>query len=303
MSTIHRSEGLPWTILNTLQWTTAYLERHQIENPRAAAEILLAHSLNCNRIDLYLRHDQPLHADELARFRELIKRRAAHEPVAYIVGHKEFWSLDFRVSPAVLIPRPETECLVEAAVELLPAPGSAGRVDVLELGTGSGAIITALAHQRPGNRYWATDRSVEAITLAASNSRHHVGASTIRFAVGQWFECINRERARFDMILSNPPYIAQDDIAGLAPEIHDHEPRIALDGGPDGLRDIHELIFSAHEYLKPGGVLILEIGYDQGAAVTEAGRLQSAYSRVTIKKDYGGQNRVALFEKQKSIAD
>jgi release factor glutamine methyltransferase len=297
MSTIDRSEGPPWTVLGTLQWTAAFFERHQIENPRAAAEILLAHSLNCTRIDLYLHHDQPLHADELTRFRGLIKRRAANEPVAYIVGQKEFWSLDFRVNPAVLIPRPETECLVEAALDYLPAPGNAAKVDVLELGTGSGAIITALAHERPGNRYWATDRSVEAATLAEINSRRLVGASTITFAVGHWFEFFNPKNARFDMILSNPPYIAHGDIAGLAPEIHAHEPRLALDGGPDGLRDIRILIFSAYEYLKPGGVLILEIGYDQGAAVTETGRSQSAYSRVTIKKDYGGQDRVALFAK------
>jgi release factor glutamine methyltransferase len=297
MSTIDRSEGPPWTVLGTLQWTAAFFERHQIENPRAAAEILLAHSLNCRRIDLYLRHDQPLHNDELARFRDLIRRRAAHEPVAYIVGQKEFWSLDFRVSPAVLIPRPETECLVEAALDYLPAHGNTATVDVLELGTGSGVIITALAHERPGNRYWATDRSIEAIMLAGINSRRHVGASTIRFAVGHWFELINPKSARFDMILSNPPYISQGDIAGLATEIHAHEPRMALDGGPDGLRDLRKLIFSAHEYLKPGGILILEIGYNQGEAVTQAGRSQSSYSRIEIKKDYGGQDRVALFAK------
>jgi release factor glutamine methyltransferase len=298
MSTIDRPAGLPWTILNTLQWTAAYFRDHQIENPRAAAEILLSHSLRCRRIDLYLRHDQPLHGDELARFRTLIKRRAAHEPVAYIVGLKEFWSLDFSVDPSVLIPRPETECLIESALGFLPGRSNTDRRRILELGTGSGAIVIALAHERPDNRYVATERSIEAVRLARKNARRHIGESRVEFAVGHWFDLLSREKACFDLILSNPPYIPGGQINTLAPEIYAHEPRMALDGGPDGLRDIRELIGGAHHYLRPGGMLILEIGYDQGAAVTDAGRRRGVYGCIEIKQDYGGRDRVAVFQKQ-----
>jgi release factor glutamine methyltransferase len=281
------NETPPWTIISTLKWTTEYLERKGIENPRASAELLLAHTLQFNRIDLYLRHDQPLQPDELARFRSLIKRRAAREPVAYIVGQKEFWSLEFRVNEAVLIPRPETECLVETAIQFF-SDRSAQRV--LDLGCGSGAISIALANERPGWLFWSLDRSADAIMVARENARHH-HMGHIHFLVGDWFAALG-DGVKFDLIVSNPPYIKRSDISKLAAEIRNHEPLPALDGGVDGLDALTQIIRTAPRYLAAGGVLVTEIGSDQGIAVTEIGYECKSYERVEIKKDYSGLERV-----------
>lgn len=291
--------GPPWTILATLQWTADYFKKHSIESPRAAAEILLAHSLGFRRLDLYLRYDQPLNDEELKHFKALIKRRLGHEPIAYIVGEKEFWSLDFKVNRSVLIPRPETEGLVEAALDHLAGWGKKSGSDVpacriLELGTGSGAVITSLAHERPGHTYCATELSLPTLELARENARRHLPENAVHFLAGQWFAALNPAKSRFDLILSNPPYIPTHDIAGLAPEICRHEPEMALDGGPDGLRDLVHLIENAFGFLNPGGVLLLEIGWDQYHAVAAHGRRTGAYEHIEVRKDLAGLDRVAV---------
>lgn len=290
--------GPPWTVLSLLQWTAGYFKRHGVDNPRADAEILLAHGLGCERIDLYLRHDQPLNEEELARIKPLLKRRVRREPVAYIVGYKEFWSLRFEVTPAVLIPRPDTECLVENALRHLRGDGADRSDRVLELGVGSGAVTVALAHECPRHRYWVSDRSWAAIWVARANARRHRVDGRIRFFLGHWLAPLAAHRAPFDMILSNPPYVRSGDIAGLAPEIREFEPLDALDGGPEGLDALGAIISTAHSHLRPGGLLLLEAGFEQRAAVEDLARQSGAYDRIVFHKDDAGHYRVARMQKK-----
>jgi|LGVE01.1.fsa_nt_gb release factor glutamine methyltransferase len=292
-----------WTILNILKWTASYFQTHDIDSPRAAAEILLAHALKLNRIELYMRYDQPLFKKELALFKALIKRRIAREPIAYIVGVKEFWSMDIAVTRDVLIPRPETEHLVEAALSLLPP------IDcldcsrnipkrILELGTGSGAIICALASQRPEHIFIASDRSIKAVELAAKNAKHHNLNKKIMFFSGDWFMPLKDDTHLFDMIISNPPYINTRLINKLQPEISMYEPVVALDGGKDGLCRLRHIIYCAHTYLKPGGSLLLEIGHDQEENVLGIINSCGHYEQVVFIKDYSGHPRVVQMKKR-----
>ena len=290
-----------WTILKLLNWTTSYFKSHQVDSPRATAEILLAHTLDVERIDLYLRYDQPLCRNELTLFKDLLKRRVNREPVAYIVGHKEFWALDLKVTPDVLIPRPETECLVEAILELGRDEAPPRPERILELGTGSGAIVLALASQQAGNLFYALDISTQALVLARENARRLGWADRIHFLAGDWFDPLNDDGRLFDMIVSNPPYIATPVIEQLQPEIRHWEPIKALDGDLDGLNCLRHIIDRAHSYLAPGGYLALETGHDQKAAVGEIVNTCGVYDRLTFKQDYGGHDRVVLMRK-KSIA-
>jgi release factor glutamine methyltransferase len=285
----------PWTVLKTLQWTVDYFKRRGIENGRPTAEVLLTHCLQCERIDLYLRYDQPLQADELARFKTLIQRRGQREPDAYIIGQKEFWSLPFRVTPAVLIPRPETECLVEAALERYPGNDA---IQVLELGTGSGAISVALARERTNWHFQASDISFEALEVARENARRLLEADNIEFCSGSWFEPFEAQEGFFDLVIANPPYISVGDLAGLEPEVRLFEPSTALDGGADGLTYLRHIIQTAPDFLKPSGWLILEMGYDQGRAVEALGHRCGAYQFIEVAKDYSGLDRVALFHRK-----
>jgi release factor glutamine methyltransferase len=284
--------GPPWTILKLLNWTVSYFADHKIEQSRATAEILLAHTLRLNRIDLYLRYDQPLHQDELARFKAGIKRRVNAEPVAYITGEKEFWSMPFTVSPDVLIPRPDTECLVEATLRLLPEAGNSTPMRVLELGTGSGAIAVALASERRSVRIFALDRSVQAIHIARQNARRLGFMDKIGLFCSDWFLSI-RPGMLFDIIVSNPPYIRHDEISRLQPEIFRHEPHGALDGGPQGLDALEAIVSRSIAYLSSKGYLLLEMGYDQKASLTEIARNSGGYEPVLFFQDYSGLDRVA----------
>ncbi|MBU4345212.1 MAG: peptide chain release factor N(5)-glutamine methyltransferase [Proteobacteria bacterium] len=287
-----------WTILNILKWTTSYFQTHDIDSPRAASEILLAHALKLNRIELYMRYDQPLSKKELALFKALIKRRIAREPIAYIVGVKEFWSMDIAVTGDVLIPRPETEHLVETALSLLPANSCNIPKRILELGTGSGAIICALASQRSEHIFIASDRSIKAVELAAKNATHHNLNKKIMFFSGDWFMPLKDDARLFDMIISNPPYINTRLINKLQPEISMYEPVMALDGGKDGLCRLEHIIYRAHAYLKPGGSLLLEIGHDQKDDVDRIINSCSHYEQVVFTKDYSGHPRVVQMKKR-----
>ncbi|MCG6910992.1 MAG: peptide chain release factor N(5)-glutamine methyltransferase [Deltaproteobacteria bacterium] len=284
------SEG-PWTILKLLEWTTGYFKTQAIDNPRSTAEVLLAHALGLQRLDLYLQYDRPMNADELRAFKTLIKRRLAREPVAYITGSREFWSLDFHVNRDVLIPRPETECLVETAVAVVDAwdAGRPGRI--LELGTGSGAVIISLAGERPGHRYFASDISSAALSVARANSASH-GKEAILFFAGDWLAPVTCAGEGFDLVLSNPPYIRRSDIDGLQPEIHRYEPRQALNGEEDGLGSLRRLIETAPDCLREGGHLLLEIGYGQEPDVEAMARLSGRYDQTAFAKDYSGIARV-----------
>ncbi len=283
-----------WTILKLLKWTTAYFKSHHIEYPRAAAEILLAHALGVGRVDLYIQHDRPLEAHELEIFKGFIQRRVQREPVAYIVGNKEFWSMNLKVTPAVLIPRPETETLVEAAITIVPPGPGTGPLKIMDLGTGSGAIVLAIASERPEQSFFGVDRSEKALAVAQDNARIHEVDKAITFLRGNWFDPV-RDRGRyFDLIVSNPPYISSHEFDRLPPEITQYEPREALDGGPDGLEAIRLIIKQASDHMVAGGWLIFEIGHDQWAAVEKLIADCGAYSDWAVIKDYSGYDRVVM---------
>ncbi|MFC1857326.1 peptide chain release factor N(5)-glutamine methyltransferase [Thermodesulfobacteriota bacterium] len=288
-----------WTILELLNWTTAYFKSHNIEDPRASAEILLSHALQLRRIDLYLQYDQPLGVNELASFKSLIRRRTRREPAAYIVGTKEFWSLDLFVTGDALIPRPETECLVERALVWLPENADTSAKTILELGTGSGAISISLANHRPLHFFFASDVSAEAVRLAKKNARAHQLDKRIRFFCGDWFTPVNRRGSYFDMIISNPPYIATRAIKSLEPEIRKYEPELALNGGPDGLKALRHIISRAYIYLSPQGVLLIEMGYDQKDDIAEIIEACGQYEDVVFFKDYSGHDRVVQMCKRR----
>ena len=286
-----------WTILELLKWTTAYFKSHNIENPRASSEILLAHALNLRRIDLYLRYDQPLGRQELDQFKATIKKRIQKEPVAYIVGNKEFWSMDLAVNRNVLIPRPETECLVEAVLDELSPESISGPRRILELGTGSGAIILALASQRSEDNFFASDRFYQILELAKQNAKSHHLDGRIQFFCGNWLSPISADGPLFDIIVSNPPYIKTGQIDTLQPEIHLYEPGLALDGGADGLFCLRRIIETAHLFLSESGSLFLEIGYDQKYEVQKIADMYGPYEFVVFKKDYSGKDRVVQMRK------
>lgn len=290
-----------WTILKLLQWTVDYFRKKGIDSPRSEAEVLLAHTLGLRRIDLYLRYDQPLDPDELAAFREIVRRRAAREPSQYITGHREFWSLDFDVNPSVLIPRPETEILVEKAVDCILERGYRR---VLEIGTGSGAIIVSIAHEVSILDFCvATDLSYEAITVARRNAVKHNVADRINFVVADLFSAF-RDDVSFDLIVSNPPYVSDEEYKTLPPEIRNHEPAMALlGGGVDGLDKIKSILVEGWQRLSSGGMMLIEIGSNQGDKVTAffksmiSLRKSDSHYRYEIIKDYTGLDRVFCVEK------
>ncbi len=288
-----------WTILSLIQWTSAYFESNGIDSPRSTAEILLAHILEISRIELYLRYDQPMVSSELARYKAFIRRRIRREPVAYIVGQKEFWSMPLKVNRQVLIPRPETECLVELALAEIPENPGTQPIWVLELGTGSGAIILALAKERPGHRYIALDKDLEAVMLSRQNADRNGLDASVQFLCGDWFSSIQASRVQFDLIVSNPPYIPSADIDGLQPEVAQYEPRSALDGGRDGVGCLRHIIEAAPDFLRPRGVLVLEIGYDQAESVLRIATDCKAYDGVFVEKDFSGLSRVVRMAAKK----
>ena len=287
-----------WTVIPLLQRTTTFFESRGIESPRLDAELLLAATLGLTRIDLYLRHDQPLHQEELDRFRDLVKRRKDREPVAYILGEKAFWTLDLAVGPDVLIPRPETECLVEAVLAFVKDLSHRSPGRMLDLGTGSGAIALALAQSCPAARVMAVDRSLKALALADGNRRRHHLEDGVDLLAGNWLDSFSPAKARFDVIVSNPPYIPSAQIDHLQPEIARYEPRAALDGGADGLDCIRHLVARAAAFLTPGGGLFIEIGHDQYSAVRQLAENCGGYAQVSCRQDYGGQDRVACLLKR-----
>src|SRR5262245_9106542 len=271
-------ERREWTIGALLRWTADHFAKKGVESPRLDAEVLLSHVLNCRRIELYTRSEEPTDESARARFRSLIERRTAGCPVAYLVDMTAFFLLPFEVSPAVLIPRPATETLVMAALEHLK-PRESPRV--LDLGTGSGCIAVSLAVQLPSSQIVAIDSEAAALEIARRNAAKHGVAARIDFRLGDLYAPVAGER--FDTIASNPPYIPTDQMAALSTDVRDHEPRKALDGGPDGLAAIRRIIAEAAEHLTPGGRLLMEIGIGQEAAVRQLlGQLANLITEKTI---------------------
>jgi len=285
-----------WTVFKILSWTESYFKTHAIDSPRLTAEMLLSHCLGIERLDLYLQHDRPLQKNELSDFKTLIKRRVRSEPVAYITGEKGFYDSDFRVVPGVLIPRPDTETIVDNALKILDSTKDADApLSILELGTGSGAIIVSLAKARPDHYYFASDVSLTALATAKKNAQKIINDQII-FFYSAWFASL-KKIPRFDLIVSNPPYIPTGDIQGLQPEIREFEPMLALDGGSDGLDCFKLILKSAHEYLVPGGSILLEMGCDQKEGLECVFSRYREYVSIEFIKDLSGHNRVALIKK------
>lgn len=253
-------------------------------NPTLDADVLLAFVLKSDRTRLYTWSDRLLTLAEVAAFNELIKRRIAGLPIAYLVGEREFWSMRLRVTSDTLIPRPDTETLVEHALELLPEHKP---LMVLDLGTGCGAIALALGRERPQARILATDRSFAALRVAQENAAS-LGVDKITFFAGNWLRPVN-ERAKFDLIVSNPPYVAESDPHLDRGDVV-HEPRSALTAGPDGLSDLCQIIDAAPQHLKAGGWLLVEHGSDQGAGVRTQLR-KAGFGHVGTRKDMGERDR------------
>lgn len=277
-----------WTIKALLSWTTEFLASKGIESSRAEAQILLAHVLKCSKVDLLVRYDEQPTDAERTRFRELIQRRVAGWPVAYLVGTRDFYLLTFEVTPAVLVPRPETETLVlEALGYLKPLEAPA----VLDLGTGSGCIAISIAHQKKEARVTAVDISPDALAVAKRNAVRHGVAERIEFLNGDLFAPL-APGGTFDLIVSNPPYIAPDEFSSLAPDVRDHEPRIALEGGSDGLAFYRRIAAGVGPFLKPGGRLLMEIGYTQEESVREIVGRQAGLEVGPTIKDMSGNPRV-----------
>jgi release factor glutamine methyltransferase len=279
-------EGVAWTTLSVLDWTTHRFTEAGIAAARLEAQILLAHVLGCTRMQLYTGFDKPLGEAELASYRGLIKRRLAGEPVSYLVGETEFWGLPFHVEPSVLVPRPDTETVIEVA--RAARPDRAAPCRILDLCTGSGVIAVSLAREYPVAQVVATELSPAAAALARRNAARNAVADRVDVREGDLFAPVRGDR--FDLIAANPPYIASPVIPTLSPEVR-REPVIALDGGPDGLAFYDRICAEAREHLAPGGVIVLEHGFDQAEAV--GARLTAAgFTGVALVHDLGKNPRV-----------
>jgi release factor glutamine methyltransferase len=284
-------------VSSLLAEAVAELTLYQIANPRLEAEVLLAYVLATDRAGLYTHLRDPISSSRTETFRHLIQRRAQHEPLQYITGTQEFWSLPFMVDKRVLIPRPETEVVVETALRLISQstihnPQSA--IQILDVGTGSGCIAIALAKELSHAQLWATDVSSDALRVARNNAEHHDVARQITFLQGDLFAPIADKTVEFEIIVSNPPYLVHDEIATLQPEICDWEPHCALDGGRDGLDFYRRLLSESPAFLCSGGWLIMEIGQGQRQAIMRMVQEQP-YLRASFSvPDYSGHDRVVV---------
>ncbi len=284
------------TVLEVIQRSTDYLARKGVESARLQAELLLAHVLGRPRLQLYLEFERGLTGTELDRLRELVRRRAAREPLQYLLGTVNFCGLELAVTPAVLIPRPETECLAERAWTFLAGLGGGDAPPTaLDFGTGSGCLAIALAVHCPGAQIVATDVSAAALEVARGNAARHGVEGRIQFRLGEGFAGLPLE-ARFDLIVANPPYIPSAEIARLQPEVRDHEPRVALDGGPDGLAVFRRLAAEGRAWLKPGGRLMTELGDGQAQSAAEVFDT-AGWAGVTVENDWTNRPRMLIAER------
>ncbi|MFO8012133.1 MAG: peptide chain release factor N(5)-glutamine methyltransferase [Phycisphaerae bacterium] len=303
-----------WTIGRLIEWTRGYFARQDIEQPRLEAEILLAHVLGLERIDLYMEYEEVVSEEQRAAYRDLVRRRADGEPSRYLVGTCEFMALALKVTPDVLIPRPETEQLAEevirraraaAPVPLEAAAGDApdeaapAALEIIELGTGSGALAVSLAVHLPEARVTATDVSPAALEVARTNAEAHGVVDRVTLLEGDLYEALDAadvQPAAF--LLANPPYVAEGEWNGLPADIREHEPRDALVAGPDGTEVIERILRGARAYLKPDGVLMVEIGAGQGREVREMVGETRGLVDVDIRKDYAGHDRILIARRE-----
>lgn len=285
-----------WTIGKILKWTEEYFQKAQLDSPRLDAEVLLAHVLNQpERIYLYVHFDQPLEQSELAAYRECIKRRVQHEPVAYIIGHRDFMGLDFKVTKDTLIPRPDTEILVEAVLQRLPAAGE--NSTLADIGTGTGAICLSLLNYLPKLRAMAVDISPGALAVAQENSVSLGLSQRVEFLQGDLLAPLKAKGELLNAIVSNPPYIPKADIATLASDVKAYEPMGALDGGEDGLDFYRRLLAESGDLLKDGGFLAMEVGIHQARQLEALAKDMSQWGKCEILRDLAGIERVVILWK------
>jgi release factor glutamine methyltransferase len=280
----------PLSVREALQVGARILAREDVESPRLDAEVLLAAVKGWGKEQLYLNHENRLDKENRRIFQSHLRRRARREPIAYITGHREFWSLDFLVNPDVLVPRPETEGIVESALGLMAAAAHQ-KFRLLDLGTGSGAIAVSLAKERTDIELWATDRSAAALKVARLNAERNGVSERVHFDRGDLFSPIEEYKGFFHGIVANPPYIRSGDLPNLAPEIR-WEPELALDGGPDGLDLYRPIIDQAPSYLAQGGFVVLEIGMEMGKDVCRLLKKFACYTEGTVRQDHADRDRV-----------
>lgn len=279
-----------WTIQKLLTWVTDYLTQKGVDAPRLSAELLLSHVLALKRIELYTQYNKVVAQEQLTQLRGLVKRAGEHEPVAYLVGRTEFYSIEFEVTPDCLIPRPETELLVQRSIEFLRK--RTGPQQVCDLCTGCGIIAVAIAKNVPDAKVMATDISEPALAVAARNIEKHKLAERIELRHGDLFEPLVPQLDLFDLIVSNPPYVTAAEYEALDRNVKDYEPRAALYAGPDGLDVYRKITEEVTQFLKPDGILLLEIGYQQGPAVRGLLEQTAAFAQIRIDKDLQGHDRV-----------
>lgn len=283
----------PWTVRRILDWTTAHLTKHGSDSPRLDAEVLLSFARKCERIRLYTNYEDEVSDEQRALMRELVQRRAKSEPVAYLVGHREFFGLDFYVDSHVLVPRPDTETLV---MELVDEIQKRTNPSVLDLCTGTGCIAIAAAANSSGAQFLATDISEQALEIAKKNAETNGLSERIQFQLSDCFDGLP-EGATFDIIASNPPYIPDAEIETLDADVRLHEPRLALAGGADGLDFYRKIIEQAPGYLKENGVLLLEFSPEQESALKSLFEDSEQFGKADVKADLAGRARVIVSQK------
>ncbi len=290
-----------WTIQKLLNWTAEYLTDKGVDSPRLSAELLLSHVLKMKRIELYMQFDKPVAKEQLDVLHDLVKRAGQNEPIAYLTGKTEFYSLELEVSRDCLIPRPETELLVQRAVEFLRT--RSGKQFVCDLCTGSGCIAVAIARNYPQAYIIATDICDAALNMAARNVEKHQLKERIELLCGDLFDPImpQLDTNKFDLIVCNPPYVSTAEFEKLGKNVKDYEPKVALFAGADGLDIYHRIIERADDFLKPDAALVLEIGYSQGPAVRELLEQTGCFGKITIEKDFHNNDRIVIAKKQNAI--
>lgn len=284
-----------WTPLKIIQWAVPYLAQKGISSPRMDVEVMIAHALHLDRLKVYLQFDRPLDAGELAVIRELLKRRAQREPLQYLLGQREFFGLNFKVGPGVLIPRPETELLVEGVLKHLEKFPEEKRV-VLDLGTGSGCIAISVAKSIPC-RVWGVDLSQKALEMAQQNAQNLEVASSIEWRQGDWFKALKGEDpSEFAVIASNPPYIPPQEKDELSPEVRDYEPSEALFAEKEGLKAYEDIANGLKNGLLPGGAAFLEIHANSFDKVSDI--MATLGLKESLERDLQGHPRLIKLEKQ-----
>jgi len=288
-----------WTIQKLLNWAAEYFTKNGLDSPRLSAELLLSHILAIKRIELYTQFDKPVSKQQLDKLHNLIKRAVQHEPLAYLIGKTEFYSLELNVTSDCCIPRPETELLVERAIEFLRT--QTGKQFVCDLCTGSGCIAIAIAKNFSNADIIATDISDAALGVAAKNIEKHQLDDRIKLLCGDLFEPLvpHLDVDKFDLIVCNPPYVSADEFEKLDKNVKDYEPKLALFAGADGLDTYRRIVEKVDAFLKPDGALMLEVGYSQGEAVRELLGQTGAFAEIKIEKDFHNNDRIAIAKNQK----